>query len=192
MSWEAVRPDPVSLRGLAHPLRVRMLALLREEGPATATQLAKRLGQSTGATSYHLRQLATYGFVVEDVGRGVGRERWWRAAHRSTVVDGEVGRQALAEAESYLRAVAALYADRMDRWLTELPTQPKLWQDCANLSDWRLQLTPAEARELREAIVGLVQRYRRDDPEAPAPAGAEPTVLQLQLMPFPRAAMEKP
>src|SRR5918993_3162549 len=76
--------DARSLRGLAHPLRIRLLGLLRQDGPSTATLLADRLGLSSAATSYHLRQLAAYGFAVEDEERGVGRERWWRAAHEST------------------------------------------------------------------------------------------------------------
>jgi predicted transcriptional regulator len=68
---DVVSPDPRSLRGLAHPLRLHLLGLLRADGPATASQLAARTGQSSGATSYHLRQLAAYGFVVEDTGRGL-------------------------------------------------------------------------------------------------------------------------
>ena len=66
--------EPRMLRGLAHPLRIRLRAELVEHGPATASQLAARVGQSSGATSYHLRQLAAYGFVAEAPGRGSGRE----------------------------------------------------------------------------------------------------------------------
>src|SRR5688572_10834361 len=69
--------DLESLKGLAHPLRVKILDLLSTYGPATATGLAERLGESSGATSYHLRQLARHGFVREVEGRGTGRERWW-------------------------------------------------------------------------------------------------------------------
>ncbi len=58
--------------------------LLRLEGPATATQLAQQLKLNTGATSYHLRQLAEHGFIEEDHERGDARDRWWRAAHEST------------------------------------------------------------------------------------------------------------
>jgi len=92
-----LRLDPVTLRGLAHPLRVRILGVLREHGPANATTLSEMLGQSTGATSYHLRQLASYGFIVEDTGSGKasgrgGRERWWKAAHQGTVLDEDVAR----------------------------------------------------------------------------------------------------
>ena len=54
------------------------------KGPATATTLAGLLGTNTGATSYHLRQLAEVGLVVEEPDRGSGRQRWWRAAHDVT------------------------------------------------------------------------------------------------------------
>lgn len=185
MSRGEIKLDPTTLRGIAHPLRVRILGILRGHGPATATHLAERLGQSTGATSYHLRQLAQYGFVVEDVDRGVGRERWWRAAHRTTVLDGDIGRQAPVEAEAYLRAVAAAYAERVDRWVGEAALMPEEWQESATASDWRLRLTPAEAKELYDALFALAARYRRDDETGPdTPEGAEQVVLQVQLMPF--------
>ena len=67
--------------GLAHPLRLRLLGRLRTDGPATATALAEKLGTNTGATSYHLRQLAEVGLVAEDPDLGTGRQRWWRARH---------------------------------------------------------------------------------------------------------------
>src|SRR4051812_34030637 len=90
------KPDPeldvvalegAQLRALAHPMRNRMLGLLRFYGPATATMLAGRLGVNTGATSYHLRQLADAGLVVEDDTRGNARDRWWKSAHRGTHFD---------------------------------------------------------------------------------------------------------
>src|SRR4051794_16627993 len=71
--------DARSLRGLAHPLRMRMLELLKLDGPATSTRLAERLGENTGTVSWHLRQLAEHGFIEEVVGRGTRRERWWQA-----------------------------------------------------------------------------------------------------------------
>src|SRR3954463_6322939 len=85
--------DVRALRALSHPLRMRLLGQLRLNGPATASQLGRVVGESSGSTSYHLRQLAASG-VVEGVGghgtarggRGGGpaRERWWRARHRMT------------------------------------------------------------------------------------------------------------
>ena len=58
-------PDATALKALTHPLRLRMLGMLRIDGPATATGLAERLGLNSGATSYHLRQLAQHGFIEE-------------------------------------------------------------------------------------------------------------------------------
>ena len=40
--------DPQVLRALAHPLRGRLLGLLRVDGPSTATRLAERVGESSG------------------------------------------------------------------------------------------------------------------------------------------------
>jgi predicted ArsR family transcriptional regulator len=181
-----VQLTATSLRGIAHPLRVRILGLLREHGPSTATRLAERLGQSTGATSYHLRQLAQYGFVIEEVGRGAGRERWWRAAHQRTLFnDEEAARAAPAEIEAYLRGVAAAYAERVDRWLGELPALPREWSQAATLSDWALRLTAAEAKELHDRMIALITSYRPDPEGRPdAPEGAAAVRVQLQLMPF--------
>ena len=52
-----------ALRALAHPLRVQLFSALTSFGPATASALAARLGESSGSTSYHLRQLEKHGFV---------------------------------------------------------------------------------------------------------------------------------
>ena len=69
--------DMESLKALAHPLRVQILDTLSIYGEFTASGLAERLGESSGATSYHLRQLERHGFVREVEGKGSGRERWW-------------------------------------------------------------------------------------------------------------------
>ena len=74
-----VHLDRAALRMLAHPLRSRLLAELRQHGAATTTSLAARLQTNSGATSYHLRKLAEVG-VVEDNGEGTGRARIWTAS----------------------------------------------------------------------------------------------------------------
>src|SRR3989442_5714240 len=71
--------DPKVMRALAHPARTAILNLLQEQGSATATECAEAVGESPSACSYHLRQLAAYGFV-EQVPSEDGRERRWRAA----------------------------------------------------------------------------------------------------------------
>ena len=69
------------LKALAHPRRQAIMQRLSVHGPATSTTLARDLGWNTGATSYHLRELAKYGLVEElpdvrtDVSGGGARSR---------------------------------------------------------------------------------------------------------------------
>src|SRR5258705_10560118 len=69
--------DANVLRALAHPVRIRLLEELALTGPMTATELAARVGESAANCSWHLRQLARYGYV-EEAGGGAGRRRPWR------------------------------------------------------------------------------------------------------------------
>ncbi|MEV4418034.1 winged helix-turn-helix domain-containing protein [Catellatospora sp. NPDC049609] len=179
--------DPRTLRALAHPVRVRMLGLLREHGPSTATLLGTQLGLSSAATSYHLRQLAQHGFIVEDAERGNARERWWRAAHRQTIV-ASVAPESYGDFEIYLRAVATQYAARVDRSVSEYATRPEPWVGVGTLSDWSRRLTPDEARAMQEELIEVIGRYRPFDDDAPAPEDAARVVVQLQVMPFPQDA----
>jgi DNA-binding transcriptional ArsR family regulator len=183
---DQVTLDPHNLRGLAHPLRVRLLGLLRTDGSSTATKLAERLGQSSGATSYHLRQLAAHGFVVEDEGRsGPGRERWWKATARYTNLPRASAREANPEAEGFLRAVAADCYQEMDTFLSELVTLPPKWDDGWTMSDRIMRLTPAESKKLCRELMEVVARYREDEPggHPDAPQGAERVIVQVQILP---------
>ena len=183
-----IRLDPRNLKGLAHPLRVKLLGALREGGPATASMLAARLGESSGATSYHLRQLEGFGFIAEDTGRGSGRERWWRAAHRNTQFDESALTRnpatALLGAE-YLRAVAGSCAAGMLQWIEVLPSAPEHWAKAGTLSDWALRLTPDQAHRLGAELEAVICGYPRFDPEEPATEGAIFVAVQLQILPKP-------
>ncbi|MFC7643028.1 ArsR/SmtB family transcription factor [Streptosporangium lutulentum] len=77
-----------ALKGLAHPVRLRLLELLDHHGPATATQLAAQTGENTGSTSYHLRILARHGLIEDVPERGKGKERWWRSRATASTVTG--------------------------------------------------------------------------------------------------------
>lgn len=178
--------EPRMLRGLAHPLRVRLRAELVEHGPATATQLAARTGESSGATSYHLRQLAAYGFVAEDPGRGSGRERYWRATHRMLTFDTPpAGSSQRAAGAEYLRAVARLYAERIIRFADGIEAAPEVlgpqWADAAELSHWVLDLDVAQAASLQQRFHELCAPYQHDD-ERSRP-GSRRVTVQFQFFP---------
>ena len=170
MERSAIVPGPEGLKALSHPGRLRMLGLLRSEGPATATTLAARLGLNSGATSYHLRQLEKHGFVVEDTTHGNARDRWWRASHQYTRTD--VADATTPEEhdtyEAYMQAVAMIYAEQMQRAVEEMRLIPPAWLDAGNLSDWTLQLTPARAKDLVEALHDVVETWPEDEDEPDA------------------------
>jgi len=60
--------DARSFRALGHPVWLVLLETLVIDGPLTATEAAERIGESPTTCSFHLRQLARYGFV-EEAGR---------------------------------------------------------------------------------------------------------------------------
>src|SRR5437016_4542307 len=106
MEVQPARWTAAQLRGLAHPLRLQLLQLLRAEGPATATQLARRLGESSGATSCHLRALHRAG-LVEEVERRNGRERWWQRTSELIAVPNSIPPDASDRERSELQAAHA-------------------------------------------------------------------------------------
>jgi len=165
----SVHPGLEGLKALSHPGRLRMLGLLRTEGPATATTLATRLGLNSGATSYHLRQLERHGFVVEDTERGNARDRWWRAAHSFTRIDAADATtpEEHDTYDAYLQAVGVIYAEQLQHSLEERRTLPAPWQDAGNLSDWSLHLTPERAKALVEELHELVEGWEEDSAGTP-------------------------
>ena len=70
--------DPMTVRALAHPLRLDLLEALITLGPSTAARCGRHLGVSQASCSFHLRQLAKYGFVEEAAGGQDRRERVWQ------------------------------------------------------------------------------------------------------------------
>ncbi|MFE4048002.1 ArsR/SmtB family transcription factor [Streptomyces sp. YIM B13518] len=156
--------DARSLRGLAHPLRMQLLNVLRRNGPATASQLAAKLGESSGATSYHLRRLAAHGFVEDAPERGKGRERWWKATHEGVRFD-----ETLLEDRSpdvrgavdlLLHEVANQHTRELATWLGTRGDWPEEWRRVSDMSDWTLRLTPELADELVHKMHDLVEGYR--------------------------------
>jgi DNA-binding transcriptional ArsR family regulator len=180
----SITPTAAGLRALSHPTRLRMLKRLRLQGPATATMLAEELGLNTGKTSYHLRQLAEHDFVVEDEGRGDARDRWWKAAHQSTMADLDARRtgEDAESAEAYLRTVALMYTETLMQYAGEHRHLPQPWKDASTTSDWNLRLTPARALDLVEALIRTIDGWQEDDDDE---SGAGMFTLNINAFPQP-------
>lgn len=183
MDLTTITPSPAALRALAHPVRLRILGLLRIEGPATATTLAARLGLNSGATSYHLRQLAQHGFIGEDTERGNARDRWWRAQHQSTTTGPEAtgDREGAELLDAYLQSVAVVMTEQLQRAIEERALLPEEWRSASEFSDYVLKITPRTARVVRDAIHAVLQ----DVEEEPDDGAAGDFMVQLTAFPRP-------
>ncbi|HTF06986.1 MAG TPA: helix-turn-helix domain-containing protein [Asanoa sp.] len=159
------------LKAVTHPLRVRMLGALRADGPATATELARRFDTDTGTTSYHLRKLARFKFVEEAEQRD-GRERRWQASQPTTSWDSTAlsvtaeGRAAVSVMRRHQFAFLDRTISAYEAAQTDLPGE---WVSAAGMSDLLATLTPRSLHVLEERITALVDEFvaaDADDPDA--------------------------
>lgn len=152
--------DPRTLRALAHPTRLALVALLRIHGSLTATRAGELLGLSSGSTSFHLRQLARYG-LVEEVGVQ-GRQKPWRATAQSTSWPAVTEDPDMAAASRILSgAIVERYRESMLRWLDQRQGESEDWQQASWFGDLFLRVTPQELAELGRQIEELVAPYQK-------------------------------
>lgn len=76
-----VLDKPEQLKALGHPLRVRVLEMLGQEGDwqLTNRELAQRLGVDPGHLHFHVRMLLKAGLIELADANGRGREKPYRA-----------------------------------------------------------------------------------------------------------------
>lgn len=178
--------DMESLKALAHPLRVRILDVLSTYGQFTASGLAERLSESSGATSYHLRQLEKHGFVREVAGKGTARERWWERVPGGINLTPEG--PALSEAgkaasktilREFERSRSTLLSDFTERGYDVL-SEP--WQLASSLSTVNLRVTADQLKEISEAWMAFIEpyvlKYRGQNPP-----GSRPVQVQFNAFP---------
>ncbi|WP_411142435.1 winged helix-turn-helix domain-containing protein [Streptomyces sp. x-80] len=159
--------DPRALRAYAHPTRMALVGLLRNEGPLTATRAAALTGESVASCSYHLRMLAKYDLVQQAEG-GRGREKPWRATAQFTDWPNHSDDPAVADASAALNiAVAENYYAKMTRALERRHALPRAWQEAEQFGDVSLYLTADELTELDDRVTELLAPYlsRLSDPE---------------------------
>lgn len=167
--------DPRELRAMAHPLRLRILEAVALYGPITATEVAERVGESPANCSWHLRQLARYGYV-EEAGGGTGRQRPWRI-----VLEGR--RWSHGEEEPELARAGDAVTDvlldmelrALREWLSRRHGEAPQWRDAGGLNQAIGWCTAEELSELRNEIAAIFARYaRRAVDPASRPPGSRP------------------
>ncbi|MEJ1091660.1 helix-turn-helix domain-containing protein [Microbacterium istanbulense] len=157
-----------ALKALAHPLRVRIYDLLSERGPQTASSLAALIGETSGATSYHLRALAAHDLIREVPGRGTARERWWERPKGRVTLPGPDDTMSPSNRAAAQIVTAEFFRLRHQTLMEYInrpaAEQPEEWRDAGLVMTTMLDLTPAQMAEVREELTGIidaaVERYR--------------------------------
>ncbi|MGW0802763.1 ArsR/SmtB family transcription factor [Nonomuraea sp. NPDC002799] len=153
--------DANALKSFANPLRLRIHELLDEHGPSTATRLAALLGQNTGATSYHLRELAKHGMIeiVPEMGRG--KEKYWRLvpggfSYGDPPPDPEAG----SAMEFLLDDLVRQRGKELGRWRQDMAGAPAEWVEASTFGRRSLRLTAEETGALRDQVLEVLEKYR--------------------------------
>jgi len=173
--------DVRTLRALGHPVRIALIEELSLGGALTATQVGERIGESATTCSFHLRQLAKYGFV-EEAGGGKGRARPWRMTSIGFIITAS---RDDPESELAANAVLGLLRERQlgryQTWIRTRATYPPQWREAADESEYFFYLTAAELRQVTQDVADLLLARVGDRLTDPSkrPPGALPVELLL-------------
>jgi DNA-binding transcriptional ArsR family regulator len=176
--------DARTMRALAHPVRIALIEALALGGPMTATEVGERIDESPTTCSFHLRQLAKYGFV-EEAGGGKGRARPWRLATLGFRVPPTHDDPEADVAASLLsRVTRERQLARYLNWTETRASYPKEWRDAADSSEYIFYLTAAELEQLCTEMHDLLRRWfgageRITDPSARPPGSVPVELLTL-------------
>jgi DNA-binding transcriptional ArsR family regulator len=155
--------DAGVLAALAHPVRTRLIDLLKVDGPATASTLAERTGQAVGNVSHHLKTLAACELIEEapELARD-RRERWWRVVSVGTRwssrdFGGDSATEAIELAASSLgfeRQIGFVRA-----WATAPAEEREWWGEGPYSNTTWLRMTPAELAEFAAEVIELHRKW---------------------------------
>lgn len=174
---------PESLKAFAHPLRMAMYSALQAHGPATASGLARRLGESSGQTSYHLRQLERHGFVEDDPDHVGGRERWWRPVGFDMSSPELLADPATEPAvRAVLHQAVAERAGSLNAWIEGLRADPDSWAGLLAAST--VKLTHEEFEQLAQQVRDFIDEAAEPFRHRAVPEGARRVRIHADVFPL--------
>jgi len=178
--------DARTLRALAHPVRIAILEALSLGGAMTATEVGEQIGESPTTCSFHLRQLARYGFV-EEAGGGKGRARPWRMVSVGVDISNTRGDPETEIAATALgQLIRERQLDRYRAWEETKASYPRRWRDAASDSQLMFYVTAEELAQLNDELRAFLRpRFleRLNDP-ALRPPGAVPVEMVVSSYPL--------
>jgi DNA-binding transcriptional ArsR family regulator len=176
-----------AMRAVAHPMRIRMLHLLRTE-PSSASELARRLQIRFGSAQYHLRTLERAG-----IARRVGERRKRGGTEvlfdvpRSLWIDLDPGAPPGMRA-----AVHHAYLAELGRRLDAAAAEPEPEDTERDVFSTReIELRPEDLPAATEALHTYLRRLDELALDGPS-AGSVPITASVMLFRIPRSASQHP
>lgn len=155
--------DSRVLAAMSHPLRRRLLDVLKAYGPQPVGALAERTDQAPANVSHHMRVLHESGLVEEatELARD-RRERWWRMAAASFIWNtDDFGDDPATTA--IVDAAESLNLDRhtslVRAWYGAAEDEQAKWANGPFSADRWLRLTPDELYAVSREIVAIFDRW---------------------------------
>lgn len=151
--------DPRLIKALAHPLRIRILAILEEREMASPNELSEMLGVSLGVMSYHVRRLHALGFLelVKRTPRRGAIEHHYRAKARPVVTD-----EGWAETPAIVkRAMVGASLQQLAGYVNTAASQGGFDRADAHLSRRAVELDEQGWSELAGELEGLMAKLEQ-------------------------------
>ncbi|MDQ6716493.1 MAG: helix-turn-helix domain-containing protein [Actinomycetota bacterium] len=182
-------PSVDALVAMSHPLRRRLLDVLRVDGAASVGMLADRLDVAGGSVSHHIKRLHANGFVAPapDLARDT-RESWWRSIpvrlswSRLDYAEGTSGREVAEVAE---RVNVEHHIQLIRSSLDQRPKLDPDWERAALVSDTLVRATPRQVAELSTELTRVVDAWRRRCAEEGGASSVDsaPALIALYALP---------
>jgi DNA-binding transcriptional ArsR family regulator len=187
--------DARTLRALSHPVRLALIEELTISGAMTATELGERIGETPTTCSFHLRQLAKYGFV-EEAGGGKGRARPWRVKSIGMSFGDSVADD--PEYDIASSTLALMFRERSferyRRWMESKASYPRRWRNAAQNNEAVFYVTAEELEELNSEVTALLMSkyFDRLADKSKRPPGSVPVEMLIMSWPLQLPGSEPP
>lgn len=184
--------DPRVLRGMAHPIRGRLIDELIARGHARATDLAVDLGLPVNQVSFHLRQLAKYGFIQESAEhRKDKRDRVWepRSKDGLSIAD-DLAEQPGGEAALDSLATRSIAVRQREVVPFFSPDRP---EGTYTTRDIPLRISGEQAVRLADLLFETARDFAQQDPTTSGDEGPEVQtyLVRLYVGPYPDQLPDK-
>jgi len=147
----------MALRALADPTRLRLFELVQRDGPLMFDQLRAGIGGDTTMLRAELAQLEAASLIEVEPD---DPERWSTPARGIYFEIPEQGGEAQEAARRLSSVMLARAAELPKRWVGEAePSLSVEWARSAGMFNARVDLTPAELRELQAALERLLEPF---------------------------------